>query len=196
MYQRFGKRLLDVLISLIFLPLLALILLACAPFIYFEDRGPIFFVQKRRGRYGKPFDILKLRTMSPKAPDLRAADGSTLASNQDPRVTRSGRVLRRTSLDEVPQLLNVLKGDMSLVGPRPTLATADYAAYSAVKKKRLRVRPGITGYSQAYHRNAISAEEKFRLDALYVDSLSFRLDLKIILKTITSVLRRKDINND
>lgn len=194
MYAKYFKRWLDFLAALGMMPFVFGLSLIIGPLIMLDDRGPIIFRQPRRGLQGRIFNILKFRTMKVNAPDVRSTDGSTWSGRNDPRVTRIGRVLRSTSLDELPQLINILKGDMSFIGPRPTLATQDYSSYSDIKKKRLEVRPGLTGYSQAYFRNSISAEEKFRYDAAYVDRVSLMTDIKIILKTISSVIARKNIN--
>mgnify|MGYP000831892889 FL=1 len=134
--------------------------------------------------------------MKVNAPDLRNADGSTFNSDHDPRVTRTGRFMRKTSIDEIPQILNVLKGDMSFIGPRPVLANKPYTEYDEIRRKRLTVRPGITGYSQAFFRNSITQDEKFQYDCYYVDHLTFRLDVKILFVTVYSVLRRKNINTE
>ena len=149
----------------------------------------------RLGHKGKVFRMFKFRSMRVNAPDLRNADGSTFNGDKDPRVTPIGRFLRKTSLDEVPQFLNVLLGDMSLVGPRP-FVTTHYAGYDKLDdngKKRLEVRPGITGYSQAYFRNSIGQEEKIKNDIYYVENISFLLDVKILLRTVMSVLKRENI---
>ena len=194
MYSRYFKRFFDFFISLLILPFFGLLIAVIGPLIYFEDNGPIFFRQTRRGINGSTFRIFKFRTMQINAPDLRVADGSTFTSQTDSRVTRIGQILRRTSVDEIPQILNILLGDMSFIGPRPTLATEDYELYSPVKKKRLKVRPGLTGYSQAYYRNSIGAAEKFEKDTYYVDHISLALDVKILIRTVFSVVQRKDIN--
>jgi lipopolysaccharide/colanic/teichoic acid biosynthesis glycosyltransferase len=193
MYKKFLKRLIDFLVALAALPFLLLILAVVAPVIYFTDKGPVFYNAYRMGKNGKRFTMYKLRSMKVNAPDLRNPDGSTFNSENDPRVTAIGRFIRKTSIDELPQLLNVLKGDMSLVGPRPTLYSNDYFTFDAQTKKRYRVLPGITGYTQAYFRNSIGQEEKFRHDAWYVDNISFLLDVKVIFKTFFSVLKQKDI---
>ena len=129
------------------------------------------------------------------SPDLRNDDGSTMNSPKDPRVTRIGRFIRKTSIDELPQIFNVLIGNMSFVGPRPSLTNTPYNQYDEIRKKRVSVRPGITGYSQAYFRNSIEQEEKFKYDCYYVDHMSFFLDLKILCKTFISVFRSKNIYN-
>ena len=193
MYRHFFKRLLDFLVALIALPFVLLVIICVAPFIYFTDKGPVFYNAKRVGRNGRPFKMFKFRSMYVNSPDLRNADGSTFNSNNDPRVTPIGRFLRKTSVDEIPQLLNVLKGDMSFVGPRPILTGVKPDDYDEVLKKRSQVRPGITGYAQAYYRNSITEQEKFKWDYYYVDHLSFLLDLKILFKTFLSVVKEDNV---
>lgn len=196
MYKNFFKRAIDIVISLVALPFFCLGFIFIAPLVYFTDKGPIFYNATRRGKNGKDFKMYKFRSMKVNAPDLRNADGSTYTGNVDPRVTKIGKILRKTSLDEIPQFLNVLKGDMSLIGPRPTLATKEYIE-SKLDENRLKhysVRPGITGYSQAYFRNSISQDEKFANDAYYADNLTFIFDVKILFKTVASVLGQKNIN--
>lgn len=194
MYKRFIKRFLDFSLALFAMLPLMLLLLIIAPLIYFEDKGPVFYNAQRRGMKGKIYKMYKLRSMKVNAPDLRNADGSTFNSADDPRVTKIGRFIRKTSIDELPQLINVLKGDMSFVGPRPTLpGKKAYDELDELRRKRLEVRPGITGYSQAYFRNSISAEEKYFHDGIYVDKVSFLLDVKIFFKTVISVIKRENI---
>lgn len=193
MYRHFFKRFLDFLISLIALPFVLLVIICIAPFIYFTDKGPVFYNASRAGRNGKPFKMFKLRSMYINSPDLRNADGSTFNSNKDPRVTPIGRFIRKTSIDELPQLLNVLIGDMSFVGPRPILTTIKLEDYDEILKKRSEIRPGITGYAQAYFRNSISQQDKFKLDCYYIDHLSLIMDIKILLKTFSSVIRTENI---
>lgn len=193
MYRVFIKRFFDVLLSLMALPFTFLAVLVFVPLIYFEDKGPVFYNAPRRGMNGNVFTMYKLRSMKMNAPHIRAKDGSAYSSAHDPRVTKIGRFLRKTSLDEIPQILNVLKGEMSFIGPRPNLATGDYLKFDGIRKKRLTVRPGITGYSQAFFRNSIAQEQKFINDCYYVDHLSFMLDLKILFHTIFSVYQHKNI---
>lgn len=194
MYKNFFKRAIDILLSLIATPFVLLVIIIMAPFIYFEDKGPVFYNATRRGRNGKTFKMFKLRSMYVNSPDLKNPDGSTFNSDKDPRVTKVGRFMRKTSVDELPQILNVLIGDMSFIGPRPTLANRPYEELSEDRKKRLTVRPGITGYAQAYYRNSITQDEKFKHDCYYVDNVSFSLDIKILFKTVFSVLKRENIN--
>ena len=172
MYKCFFKRFFDIIIALLFLPFILFVFVVIAPIIYFTDKGPVFYNAKRAGKRAKPFKMFKFRSMYVNSPDLRNADGSTYNGEDDPRVTRIGKILRKTSLDELPQLLNVLLGDMSFVGPRPTLATKTWDELDDVRKKRASIRPGITGYSQAYYRNSITQDEKFAYDAYYVEHMS------------------------
>lgn len=194
MYSKFFKRILDILFSLCILPFILLEILILAPIIYIGNPGPIFYNAPRMGRNGRIFKMFKLRSMYVNAPDIRNEDGSTFNSNNDPRVTKVGKFLRNTSLDEFPQFLNVLLGDMSLIGPRPTIPTSDYKEMDEQNKKRLSVRPGVTGYVQAYYRNSIPAIEKLKYNCFYVDNLSFNMDMKIFFQTIKSVLLRQNIN--
>lgn len=193
MYKAFVKRLLDIIISLIALPFVLLVIAVMAPFIYFCDRGPIFYNAPRRGKDGREFKMFKLRSMYVNSPNLKNADGSTFNSANDPRVTKVGRLMRKTSVDELPQILNVLLGHMSFIGPRPTLVTTPYEKLPEISKRRLGARPGITGYAQAYFRNSITQQEKFECDCYYVEHVSFWLDVKIIFKTISVVLLHKNI---
>lgn len=194
MYRHFFKRVLDILVSLVALPFVLLDVAIFAPIIYLQDRGPVFYNATRRGKDGRDFTMFKLRSMHVNAPTLRNSDGSTYTNDYDPRVTKVGRLLRKFSLDEFPQFLNVLIGDMSLVGPRPTLSTVPYEQLDEARKKRVRVRPGITGYSQAYFRNSITQEEKIKYDCEYVDKVSFWFDVRILFHTVYVVIARKNIN--
>lgn len=181
------KRLFDVTVAAVLLVVLAPLLLLLAVLVALLLGRPVFFVQQRPGRHGRPFQLIKFRTMV----DARDASGNLLPDAQ--RLTRFGRWLRATSLDELPQLWNVLKGDMSLVGPRPLLI--EYLPlYSPVQARRHEVRPGITGWAQVNGRNDISWEEKFALDVWYVDNQSLLLDLKILLLTMLRVVQRKGIS--
>lgn len=193
MYGKFFKRLIDFVVSFISLPFVLLVIVIVAPLIYFTDKGPVFYNAKRAGKNGKPFTMFKFRSMYVNSPDLRNADGSTFNSNEDPRVTPIGHFLRKTSIDEIPQLINVFIGDMSFVGPRPILTGIKPQDYDAVLNKRSTVRPGITGYAQAFYRNSITEQEKFNYDCYYVDNISFRLDLKILYRTFVSVVREDNV---
>lgn len=195
MYVYFFKRLSDIIIGLFALPFVLILILILGPIIWYQDKGPIFYAGKRIGMNGKPFGMLKFRSMKVNAPDIRLEDGSTYNSDDDPRVTKIGRFLRQTSLDEVPQFLNVLKGDMSLIGIRPD--PLDWLEkYNEHEKVILTVKPGITGYNQAYFRNSADGELKLKNDVYYAEHISFWLDVKIFLKTIKTVLFRENINVD
>lgn len=186
------KRIIDFILALIGMPFLGIILLASAICIKLEDGGSVFYLADRTGRFGKPFKMYKLRSMKINAPDLRLEDGSTYNSVDDPRVTKFGKFARKTSIDETPQLINILKGDMALIGPRPD--SASYInQYSEEERKILKVRPGVTGYNQAINRNAVGTKEKLKNDIYYVEHMSFLFDVKIICMTVKTVLFRKNI---
>mgnify|MGYP003371785250 FL=1 len=196
MYKLFFKRVFDILIGLLALPFVVLVIIFCAPFIYFTDRGPVFYNAQRIGKDCKYFKMFKLRSMYVNSADLKNADGSTFNSDNDPRGTPIGRCMRKASLDEFPQFLNILIGDMSFIGPRPKVGTINYETLTEDKRKSYSIKPGVTGYAQAYFRNSISNEEKYHYDAYYADNISFMMDVKIILKTIKSVLFRENINTE
>lgn len=198
MYKSYFKPFIDFCGALLMLPFVLLVIIIFGPIIYFTDRGPVFYNAPRTGLRCKHFKMFKLRSMYVNAPDIRNADGSTFNSDKDPRVTPVGRFLRKTSLDEFPQFLNVLTGDMSFVGPRPTLGNKqlNYEELEGDRKKRFSVKPGITGYAQAYYRNSITQDEKFHWDAYYADHISLWLDLKVLFMTIWSVVGRKNINTE
>ena len=186
-YKCFGKRLTDLGIALTALALLWPVLLCLALLVWLKLGVPAFFRQTRPGLHGRPFQLIKFRTMR----DAFDAQGNSLPDAE--RLTRFGRWLRATSLDELPELWNVLKGDMSLVGPRPLLM--EYLPlYTAAQARRHEAKPGITGWAQVNGRNSLSWEEKFELDVWYVDHRSFWLDVKIILLTIKKVLLREGIS--
>lgn len=198
MYKYFFKRVIDILIGLVALSFVLIVIIFCAPFIYFTDRGPIFYNATRAGKGYRPFKMFKLRTMYVNSPDLKNPDGSTFNSDNDPRVTPIGYFMRKTSLDEFPQFLNILTGDMSFVGPRPKLYSKDSKLENMTPdyRKSYNVKPGITGYAQAYFRNSITQDEKFHWDAFYAEHISFRMDVKIIFQTFGSVFARKNINSE
>jgi undecaprenyl phosphate N,N'-diacetylbacillosamine 1-phosphate transferase len=186
-YNKLIKRVLDAISATLLLLLFAPILIACMLLLLLANNGAAFFFQKRPGLNGKIFTIVKFKTMN----DAKDKAGQLLPDEQ--RLTTVGRVIRKTSLDELPQLLDVLKGDMSLIGPRPLLV--EYLPlYNEHQKRRHEVKPGITGWAQVNGRNAISWQEKFDLDVWYVDHCSFRLDIKILLLTILKVFKREGIN--
>ncbi len=190
MYKHFIKRLIDFTIALIALLCLSPILLAVTIWLHFANKGAgAFFMQERPGKDAKVFRVIKFKTMT----DERDSDGKLLPDAQ--RLTRVGRIVRSTSLDELPQLFNVLKGDMALIGPRPLLVKY-LPLYTSTQMRRHEVRPGITGWAQVNGRNAITHTKKFEYDVWYVDHLSFALDVKIIFMTINNVLHRKDISTE
>jgi lipopolysaccharide/colanic/teichoic acid biosynthesis glycosyltransferase len=189
------KRMLDLIGAGAGLALLSPLILAAAAAVKLSSRGPILFRQLRLGRNGVPFEILKFRSMHQGAPDLRNQDGSTFSGDNDPRVTPVGRWLRATSVDELPQLWNVLRGDMSLVGPRPDQCN-QLPLYLPEERTKLAVRPGLTGLAQISGRNRISWEQRKRLDCQYVETWSLQMDLEILLRTIPYVLLRKNVNGD
>lgn len=194
LYQCFFKRILDEAIAVQLLPLFLLLSIPISILIKAEDGGPVFYRSKRLGRGFREFSMLKFRSMRVNAPDLRNEDGGTYNAKDDPRVTRIVRKLRETSLDELPQLLNVLAGQMSIVGPRPgDVESKD--SYQEDEMAKLQVRPGITGYTQAYYRNSLGVREKRLLDAWYASHVTFFLDLKILLRTVVAVLKMEDVYN-
>jgi len=182
-----SKRLFDLLAASLGLLVISPVLLAVAILVRIYHGSPVLFGQKRPGLHGQPFRIFKFRTMT----DARAADGSPLPDEQ--RLTRLGRFLRASSLDELPELFNVLRGEMSLVGPRPLLMQY-LERYSPEQSRRHDVLPGITGWVQVNGRNALTWEDKFRLDVWYVDHWSFWLDLKILFLTVSKVFKREGIS--
>lgn len=195
MYKRYIKRILDIVFALLVLPLVFFIGLFIGLAIYIEDKGSIFYKARRRGMNGEIFEMLKFRSMKVNAPDLRNKDNSTFNSEEDPRVTKVGRIIRKTSIDELPQVFNIIKGDMSWIGPRATIPIEGHtwSDLNNIQKKRLSIRPGLTGYTAALYRNSISKEEKRKFDCFYVDNMNFILDIKIILWTIRTVFLRKNL---
>ena len=187
MYRLFFKRFLDILVSVLVLVLTAPILLVVLGILAFQNKGAVFFFQERPGFNQKAFKIIKLKTMT----DAKDSDGKLLPDNQ--RITKAGKIIRRLSIDELPQLLNVLKGDMSLIGPRPLLFKY-MPLYSEEQLRRHDVRPGITGWAQVNGRNSISWTQKFDFDIYYVDHLSFVLDVKILWLTFIKVIRTEGVN--
>lgn len=191
-YQLGIKRVIDIIACLIALPFVLIILIPVAIAIKAEDRGPLFYHSMRIGKGFKEFGMLKFRSMKVNAPDLRNEDGSTFNSKTDPRVTKIGHFLRETSLDEIPQVFNVLAGQMSIIGPRAgDVESKD--TYEEDEKDKLLIRPGITGYTQAYYRNGLGVREKRLYDAWYAHSVSFWLDVKIFFRTIITVLTHENV---
>lgn len=193
MYVHFFKRILDILIGIIAMPILLVLLIVLGPRIYFEDKGPIFYNAPRVGKDGRDFKMFKFRSMKVNAPDLVMEDGSTYNGADDPRMTRVGAMMRRTSLDEFPQFLNVLNGTMSLIGPRPDLRR-ETELYRGNEGEKLQVKPGITGYAAVYGgRNASAWRDRLKLDVYYVHHVSFWLDVKIFFKTFSTIFSQEGV---
>ena len=193
-YASFFKRLLGLIFSLVGFIILIPIFLIISILIKLTSKGPIFFKQERIGRNGKAFNMYKFRTMIVNAENI--GDGIRVRSKNDPRITKIGKILRRTSLDELPQLINVIKGDMSLVGPRPPVTYHPYNGYNNYPenaKKRFIVRPGLTGLSQIKYRNGVSWDKRIEIDVKYTENISFLQDIKIILATIKIVFKPVNI---
>lgn len=187
MYRLFFKRFLDILVAIIGLIVASPILIIVFCILGFQNKGSIFFFQERPGLKQKAFKIVKLKTMT----DEKDGDGKLLPDNQ--RITKAGKIIRQLSIDELPQLVNVLKGDMSLIGPRPLLFKY-IPLYSEEQLRRHDVRPGITGWAQVNGRNSISWKQKFDFDIYYVDHLSLGLDIKILWLTFIKVVRTEGVN--
>ena len=188
MYQKIIKPFIDFTAAFILLVVLSPVFIAVTLFLLIANKGNPFFTQYRPGKNEKIFKVIKFKTMT----DKKDAAGNLLPDEK--RLTNTGKFIRKTSLDEIPQLLNVIKGDMSLVGPRPLLP--EYLKlYNYFQKRRHEVKPGITGWAQVNGRNAISWEQKFEYDIWYVDNISFLLDLKILFLTIKKVIKSEGINS-
>lgn len=183
------KRFFDIVFSLIGMLVLGPLIMILSVFVRIDTGGPVFFLQPRIGLNGKPFVLCKFKTM------LNYTDKNGVQLPDEERLTRFGRLLRSTSLDELPELINIIKGDMSFVGPRPLLLKY-LTLYTAEQARRHSIKPGLTGWAQVNGRNNISWEEKFRLDVWYVDNQSFELDLRIIFLTLGKVFSREGINQD
>lgn len=193
MYQFVIKRVVDIIVSIAALIFFSVLFLIVAVFIKIDDGGPVFYNAIRLGKDQKPFKMFKFRSMNVNAPDIRNSDGTTYNSSSDSRVTKVGRILRKTSIDELPQFLNVLIGNMSLIGPRPS-PPGDKSQYPIEFFEKFKVKPGITGYNQALLRNSATMEERILNDSFYVNNINPILDLKIILLTIKGVVGAKNIN--
>lgn len=191
-YVTVVKRIADFLIGLAALPFLLIIITVVGLAIKIDDGGPVFYKAKRIGKNSVIFDMYKFRSMVVDAPNWTNQDGSTYNAPDDERVTRVGRFIRRTSIDELPQFLNLLIGNMSLVGPRASGAGA-VGTYQPDEMAKMDVLPGITGYTQAYYRNSISVREKRLYDAWYAQNVTFWMDVKIFFKTVQTVLKRENV---
>lgn len=188
MYTNYIKNKLDILISIIFLLLLSPVLVILTIILFLQNKGNPFFIQTRPGKKGKLFNIIKFKTMNDKR------DSSNNLLPDAARLSKIGGFIRKTSFDEIPQLLNVLKGDMSLIGPRPLLPQY-LPLYNTFQNKRHDLKPGITGWAQVNGRNAISWQDKFEYDVWYVDHVSFLLDFKIFFLTLNKIINPKDISS-
>lgn len=187
MYRKIFKRLLDVLVAIMVLVVMFPIIFVASLILLFQNKGKVIFFQERPGLHQKAFRIVKLKTMT----DEKDSQGKLLPDNQ--RITKAGKIIRKLSIDELPQLINVLNGDMSLVGPRPLLFKY-IPLYTENQLRRHEVRPGITGWAQVNGRNSITWTKKFELDIYYVDNISIILDIKILWMTFLKVIQREGIN--
>ena len=192
MYNKFVKRILDFVFSLLGIVLLIPVWIIVPILIKLDDGGSVFYLAPRIGKDSKKFFMYKFRSMRENNTDIRNADGSTYNAADDPRVTKIGKILRKTNLDEVPQLFNVLKGEMSIIGPRASTWDS-LSSYREDELDKMKVRPGITGYTQAYYRNTISMREKRMLDVEYANHISFIMDVRILLRTIKTVLKHEGL---
>ncbi len=192
MYRNFVKRMIDLIVSIIIFPFFLILYIIIGIMIKIEDRGNILYKANRIGKDGKIFKMYKFRSMKMNSPNILNKDGSTYNSKNDPRVTKIGKFIRETSIDEIPQIINVIKGDMSLIGPRASLEET-LNTYQEDEKDKMKVRPGITGYTQAYFRNSLSVRDKRLKDAWYANHVSFKLDIKIFFKTIITIFKKENI---
>ena len=192
MLYRIIKRLFDLCVSIVAFPFFVVLFIVVGAAIKIEDNGPIFYMAERIGKDSKLFKMYKFRSMKVNAPNVVNPDGSTYNSPTDPRLTKVGKFIRETSIDEIPQIINVLKGEMSIIGPRASEWDA-VDSYKNDEIDKMKVLPGITGYTQAYFRNGLSTREKRLKDAWYANNASIVLDIKIFFKTIQTVLKRENI---
>lgn len=192
MYNKYIKRILDLALAIFLLPFLLLLILVLAPLMFMEDRGSPIYISKRLGMGGRVFHMYKFRTMKKNAPDIRNRDGSTFNAGNDSRLTKLGRILRSSSIDELPQIINIVKNEMSFIGPRPDLPE-HIKLYSRRELAKLRVLPGITGYNQAYFRNSICFKQRLNNDLYYVKHMSFRLDIQIFFKTMECIIVKRGL---
>ena len=192
LYVRVVKRMFDIIISLLMMPFLLLFIACFGLAIWLEDHGPVFYNAPRMGKGFKPFKMYKFRSMKVNAPDLVMEDGSTYNGADDPRMTRIGAFMRRMSIDEFPQFLNVLKGDMSVIGPRPDLER-ETELYEGNESDKLLVRPGITGWAAVSGRNAIQWHDRLKLDVEYVHNVSFAFDVKVFFLTFKTIFSQEGV---
>lgn len=195
MYRSCIKRIFDISICIIGLPLFVLLLIIFGLLIKIEDYGPIFYKAERIGKDSKLYKMYKFRSMKVNAPIIFNKDGNTYNPKLDSRVTKIGKFIRETSIDETPQIINVLKGDMSIIGPRASLA-GELDSFQEDELDKMKVRPGITGYTQAYYRNKLSSREKRLKDAWYARNVGLWLDMKIFFRTIITVVKKEGLYTD
>lgn len=188
----FIKRIMDIIIGLVSLPFLAIVIVIVGIAIKLDDRGPVFYKAKRIGKDSKIFNMYKFRSMVVDAPNWTNKDGSTYNAEDDDRVTKVGRFIRKTSIDELPQFINILTGDMSFIGPRASGAGA-LSNYLPDEIPKMKVRPGLTGFTQAYYRNNLSVREKRLKDAWYAEHMTFWLDIKILFKSFRTVFSKENV---
>lgn len=192
MYLKYFKRMFDILLCIAGFVFFISLYIIIGLLIKLEDGGSVFYIADRVGKNGKLFKMYKFRSMKINAPLLLNPDGSTYNAEDDPRVTRIGKFIRETSIDEIPQILNVLNGEMSIIGPRASLSI-DIGTYIDDELDKMKAKPGITGYTQAYYRNKLSSREKRLKDAWYANNVSFWLDIKIFFKTIVTIFKREGL---
>ena len=191
-YVKYVKRIFDIVLGAIAFIFFCLIYIPVAIAIKIEDGGPVFYKAKRMGKDSVVYDMYKFRSMIVNAPNWTNEDGSTYNAPDDERVTRVGKFIRKTSIDEMPQIINVLIGNMTLIGPRASGAGA-LGTYLPDEEHKMKVKPGITGYVQAYYRNGLTVREKRLKDAWYAENVTFWLDIKIFFKTISTVLKAEKV---
>lgn len=191
-YLAYGKRLCDIAIGIAALPVVGAVTALCGTAIKLEDGGPVFYNAPRVGKDGVDYTMYKLRSMKVNAPALVNEDGTTYNGPVDPRITKVGAFMRARSLDEIPQFLNVLKGDMSVVGPRPNLRS-EADLYEPGEERKLTMKPGVTGYAAVHGRNALHLHDRIALDLYYVDHACFKLDAQIFLQTFGVVFKHEDV---
>lgn len=192
MYSKIVKPILDIVIAFGVCIVMTPIFLIIAFLIKIDDGGAVFYRAKRLGQNGRPFNMYKFRSMQENAPDIRNEDGTTYSAADDPRLTKIGKKLREYSIDELPQFYNVLKGEMSILGPRPD-PLEWYEINTGEMNRKYSVKPGISGYTQAYYRNTLPLKEKNKSDLYYADNVSFMLDIKIFFKTLTTVFNHDNL---
>lgn len=186
------KRIFDIIVSIVALPFFAIIFCGVTIAIKLEDKGPVLYKAERIGKDGKKILMYKFRSMKVNSPNIVNSDGNTYNAEDDPRVTKVGRFIRKTSIDEIPQILNILKGEMSIIGPRAS-GWDERESYLPDELDKLKVCPGITGYNQAYYRNSLSSRGKRLNDAWYANNANIMLDVKIFFKTIVSVIKHDNL---